>query len=263
MGTYEEWERIFEERSVANTTQALARFSEIAGSKTEVAAKTLKGDAKTAILDEAEHWDADLIVVGTHGYNALQRFWLGSVSRAIASHAKCSMQIARRREGRDAEKRMKILIAVDGSEFGDAAVDEIAGRPWPAGSEVHVISAVHTPFTPGPETWALPESYFSGLEKVERERAEAALSRAIDRLRQSNAAREIPLTLTNEVITGHAEEMIIETAKNLGSDLIVLGSHGYSGFERFLLGSVSQAVASHAPCSVEIVRKKSPGERKD
>jgi len=258
-GSYEEWERVFEERSEANTAEAMARFGEIAGSQTEVTAKTLKGDAKAAILDEAEHWGADLIIVGTHGYNALERFWLGSVSRAILSHAKCSVEIVRLREAQEASgKGIRILLAVDGSEFSDAAVEEVANRPWPRGSEVQVVSAVHLPFTPTPETWALPDSYYSNLEKTTREQSESATGRAIARLRESNAGREIPLTLTSATPIGHAEETIIETAKTWGADLVVLGSHGYRGFTRFLLGSVSQAVAAHAPCSVEIVRQQAP-----
>src|SRR5262245_51044912 len=63
-GSYEEWKRAFEERSGENTAQAMARFSEIAGGRTEAQAITLKGDPKIAILDEAEHWGADLIIVG-------------------------------------------------------------------------------------------------------------------------------------------------------------------------------------------------------
>ncbi|MGE0130620.1 MAG: universal stress protein [Blastocatellales bacterium] len=257
-GTYEEFERMFEERSMESATKAAARFGEIAGSKIDVITKTLKGDPKKAILDDAEHWGADLIVVGTHGYNALQRFWLGSVSRAVVSNAKCSVQVVRRREGQSVgEKGMRILIAVDGSAPSGAAVEEIASRPWSAGSEVRVISAVHLPFTPTPETWALPESYYSTVGKIAREQADLAVNSAITRLLESNTAREIPMTLSEEVIVGHAEEVIIEDAKKWGADLIAVGSHGYSGFERFLLGSVSQAVASHAPCSVEIVREKS------
>jgi nucleotide-binding universal stress UspA family protein len=254
--SYEEWERVFEERADANVAQAMARFGEIAGSQTEMIAKTLKGDAKAAILDEAEHWDADLIIIGTHGYNALERFWLGSVSRAVLSHAKCSVEIVRRREAGEASGNgMKILLAVDGSDFSDAAVEEVANRAWPRGSEVRVVSAIHLPFTPTPETWALPDSYYSNLEKTGRELAASATDHAITRLRESNAGREIPLTLTSETPIGRAEETIIETAKAWGADLVVLGSHGYRGFTRFLLGSVSHAVASHAPCSVEVVRK--------
>jgi len=255
-GEFKEWDRIVEERSVENTAQAMTRFGEIAAARTEMTAKTLIGDPKIAILDEAERWGADLIIVGTHGYNALERLWLGSVSRAVASHAKCSVQIARRRKAKGADgKAMRILLAVDGSEFGDAAVEEIANRPWAPRSEVHVISVIHLPFTPTPETQALPDSYYSQLERAERERAGSVVNRAIARLREGDAGRETPLTTTSEVVVGRPEETIIETAKKWGSDLIALGSHGYRGFTRFLLGSVSYAVASHAPCSVEIVRK--------
>ena len=158
---------------------------------------------------------------------------------------------------------MRILLAVDGSEFSDAAVEEIADRPWPPGSEVHVISVIHLPFTPTPETWALPQSHYSQLEKVGRELAGSAIDRAIARLRESDAARETPLIVTSEVTVGHPAEMIIEKSKLWGADLVALGSHGYRGFTRFLLGSVSHAVASRAPCSVEIVRKSMPYQVKE
>src|SRR5262245_8278048 len=58
-GSYEEWERVFEEQSMENAAKAAARFGEIASSKTDVITRTLKGDPKIAILDEAEHWSAD------------------------------------------------------------------------------------------------------------------------------------------------------------------------------------------------------------
>jgi nucleotide-binding universal stress UspA family protein len=258
--SYEEWERIFEERAVENTAQAMGRFEEIAGAQTETTAKTLKGDPKIAILDEADRWDADLVVVGTHGYNALDRLWLGSVSRAVASHAKCSVEVARRSKARGVDgKAMKILLAVDGSEFADAAVEEIANRPWPPGSEIHIVSVIRLPFTPSPETQSLPDSYYSQLERSERKRAGSAIDRAIARLRKGDAQGEPPLTLTSEVAVGHPAETIIETAKRRRADLVALGSHGHGGFKRFLLGSVSYAVASHAPCSVEIIRKPMQG----
>jgi len=254
-GSFKEWDSIFEERAIENITQALAKFGEIDGGRTETIAKTFKGDPKTAILDEAERWGADLIILGTHGYNALERLWLGSVSRAVASNSKCSVEIVRRRRVQDAnEQGLKILLAVDGSEWSDAAVEEIAGRPWPRGSRVNVISVVHLPFTPTPETWSLPESYYSQLEKAGREHAESAIDRAVSRIRESNSGREKHLTLITDIILGRAEEKIIETAKEWGADLVMLGSHGNRGIKRFLLGSVSQAVAYHAPCSVEIVR---------
>ena len=108
---------------------------------------------------------------------------------------------------------MKILLAVDGSEFSNATVEEVASRPWPRGSEVRVLSALHLQFTPTPEVWALPNSYYEQVEKKMREQGEAAVQQAASRLRDSNAERAgTPLTVTTEVIAGHAEEIIIEVA---------------------------------------------------
>lgn len=259
--SYEQLEKVIEERATDSITQAVSRFGEIAEAKIEVTTKMLTGDPKAALVDEAERWGADLLVVGTHGYNAFERFWLGSVSRTVLAHAKCSVQIVRKRKTQEAASGpMKILLAADGSECSNAAVEEIASRPWPRGTEVQVISVIHLPFAPTPEVWALPNSYYSQLEKSGSEQADVVINHAALRLRESNTGRETPLTLSSKAIVGHAEEIIIETAKAWGADLIVLGSHGYGGFQRLLLGSVSHAVASHAPCSVEVVRQVSEKE---
>jgi nucleotide-binding universal stress UspA family protein len=55
---------------------------------------------------------------------------------------------------------------------------------------------------------------------------------------------------------GDARSCIVDEAKEWGADLIVVGSHGYTGLKRLLLGSVAQSVVTHAPCSVEVVRGK-------
>src|SRR6266545_3730387 len=104
---------------------------------------------------------------------------------------------------------MKILLATDGSDCSKAAVNAVAERPWPEGSEVRIVSGKA-----------------SGLEII------------------------------TKIISGSAREVILDEAERWDADLIVLGSHGYNGWQRFLLGSVSHAVATHAHCSVEIVRQK-------
>ncbi len=249
---YGEWEKAIEDQAAANTARALTRLQEKGGAEISATTKTLRGEPKVAILEEAERWGADLLIVGTHGYNAFERFWLGSVSRAIASHAHCSVLIVRKPETSVGGSAFRILLAVDGSECGNLAVDEVANGSWPAGSEVCVLSAIHLPMSPTPETWALPDSYYAQVEKEGREHAQEVIENVVARLKASE--RDIPLTVSSKAVVGHAEETIISAAKEWKADLIVLGSHGYSGFKRFLLGSVSQAVASHAPCSVEIVR---------
>ena len=131
-GSYQSWERRLEDHCVENITRAMSRFAEVAGAQTEVTSRTLKGDPKAEILDYAEHWGADLIIFGTHGYKALERLWLGSVSRALILHAKCSVDVVRRRKAKDTDRgAFQVLLAVDGSLFSDKAVDEFADRPWP------------------------------------------------------------------------------------------------------------------------------------
>jgi nucleotide-binding universal stress UspA family protein len=65
------------------------------------------------------------------------------------------------------------------------------------------------------------------------------------------------LAIDKSVREGDPRHEIVDEAKRWPADLIVVGSHGYTGWKRWLLGSVAQSVVSHAPCSVEVVRKRS------
>ena len=146
---------------------------------------------------------------------------------------------------------MKILLAVDGSSCSDAAVDEIARRPWPAGSSVKVLTAFELPTPPTPEAWALPINYFQEMDIALRKQAEDIIDRALQKLK---ARVDKSISIDAVLLPGPPGTVILEEAESWGADLIVLGSHGYRAWERFLLGSVSQAVVSHAKCSVEVVR---------
>jgi nucleotide-binding universal stress UspA family protein len=145
---------------------------------------------------------------------------------------------------------MKILLAVDGSECSDDVVEEVAKRPWPADSAVRIISVAET--LP-PEVLSLTPPYREDVEKAARHQAQKIVERAKTRLRESDA-RFFPISST--VVVDSPKDAIVEEAERWGADLIVVGSHGYRGPERTLLGSVSQAVATHAKCSVEIARRR-------
>lgn len=153
---------------------------------------------------------------------------------------------------------MKILLATDGSEFGEEAVREVARRPWPAGSEVRVAYVVETTPQPAPEMWAGSYEDYSGeLNQWKRAQGRRALETA---MRILDAREDKALKVTAETLTGQPKRLIPEEAEGWGADLVVVGSHGYGFWDRLLLGSVSQAVASHAPCSVEIVRRRECSE---
>jgi nucleotide-binding universal stress UspA family protein len=148
---------------------------------------------------------------------------------------------------------MKILLATDGSDYSKAAVNSVAERMWPEGSEVKIVSATEIPNVPATEAWVLPDSYYTGLDGAAKAQAEAAVKAAAWRIK---AGKDPELGIITEVKNGHAKDVILDEAEKWGADLIVLGSHGYNGWQRFLLGSVSHAVATQAHCSVEIVRHK-------
>jgi nucleotide-binding universal stress UspA family protein len=146
---------------------------------------------------------------------------------------------------------MKILLAVDGSEYSYAAAQAVAERPWPAHSEVKVFTAIE-PFTPYmTEMWATSSDLWEELDKASKDQANKAIHGAIERL---NAAQDKTLKISTDIVEGNAQNAILDEAEKWGADLIMLGSHGYSGLRRLLLGSISQNIASHAHCSVEIVR---------
>jgi nucleotide-binding universal stress UspA family protein len=145
---------------------------------------------------------------------------------------------------------MKILLAIDGSSFSDAAVAEVAFRPWPPASEVKILSVAELPTLPVIEASVTSVGYLDEIEKRAKEQAQAVVNRAADKIRNSQGDS---LRITTEVLVGYPRSVITHEAEEWGADLIVVGSHGYRGLTRLWLGSVSQAVASHAKCSVEIV----------
>ena len=152
---------------------------------------------------------------------------------------------------------MRILVPVDGSPFSEAAVIEVGSRPWPAGSEVRIVSAFQVPLTPTPEVWALPDQYFETLERAAREQARGIVDTAEAKVR---SLLDKSVSVTGEILAGPPREAILDEADRWKADLIVMGSHGYGAWQRFLLGSVSQAVVSHAKCSVEVVHSR-PDEK--
>lgn len=144
---------------------------------------------------------------------------------------------------------MKVLLAVDGSPCSEAAIRSVAERPWPAGSEVEVVTVVHTsmPLIPDPTLTGVG-MYWSSLEE-DRQNAPTRVEAAQHRL-----ADALGTTVTGAVLEGDPSHAIVDEARRWHADLVVVGSHGHGVVKQVALGSVSQRVAAHAPCSVEIVR---------
>lgn len=145
---------------------------------------------------------------------------------------------------------MKILLATDGSAQSEAAIDMLKNFSFKSGDEMKIVSVVDMAVPMAIDIYGgyLPDT--TEMEKTAREHAEKVLSETCERL--EGICKN--LSVTSDVLFGSPESRIVETAEEWGSDLIVVGSHGYSRWERLLLGSVSQSVVHHAPCSVMVVR---------
>lgn len=225
----------------------------------QAATRVLEGRPRIAVAEYAKEWGADLVLIGSRGFSGLARFMLGSVAQAALRRSPCSVEIVRRpaRDSATASTAMKILIATDGSDCAAAAVRSVAERPWPVDSQMRVVSVIPLVIfageimSPAVAPAYPPPDIVKTIQKEARRQAEEAVARAHQILKDAR----IKAIETEFMPVGDAREVILEQAKDWGADLIVVGSRGYHGIDRFMLGSVSESVAMHARCSVEVIRE--------
>ncbi len=146
---------------------------------------------------------------------------------------------------------MKILLATDGTKYGESAVKMLQRLNLGEGDEVKIISVVDLAIPLAIDIYGgyLPDT--TELEKAARENAAKVVNETASALRTFFGEK---VAIAGDTLFGSPDSRIVETAEEMGADLIVLGSHGYKRWERLLLGSVSNSVVHHAPCSVMIVR---------
>jgi nucleotide-binding universal stress UspA family protein len=219
--------------------------------------KVVWGHPRHQLPDYAADWGADFILVGSHGHGAIGRLLLGSVAQGLLRKAHCSVEIVRTHPGAQppSSHPMKILLASDGSDYSLAAAKSVANRPWPEGSVLEVLSveelvAVESPVSAASPAAIYPASLLEELVTEARNRASAAVNSAREILKQS----KIDILQAVPIPIGDPRQIILDRAEAWPADLIVLGSHGRSGLDRILIGSVSETVAIHAHCSVEVIR---------
>jgi nucleotide-binding universal stress UspA family protein len=147
---------------------------------------------------------------------------------------------------------MKILFATDGAKQGDAAIEMLKNFRLGEGDHVKIISVIDMAVPMAVDIYGgyLPDT--TEFEKSARENAGKILESAAAAIQEYFS--EPPLNITTEVLFGSPESRIVEAADEFHPDLVVVGSHGYSTWERLLLGSVSDSVVHHVPCSVLVVR---------
>jgi nucleotide-binding universal stress UspA family protein len=147
---------------------------------------------------------------------------------------------------------MKIILATDGTKFSDAAIEMTKALNINAGDEIWIVSVMDMaiPFSVDVYAGYLPNA--NEIENAVKINAEKVLETTRKKIQDIFAGKEIQIK--TELLNGSPESRIVEKAEGIGADIIIVGSHGYNRWERLLLGSVSDSIVHHAPCSVLVVR---------
>jgi nucleotide-binding universal stress UspA family protein len=222
-------------------TEALARVRETVGRFTHRTVDTFvePGIDYAAIVQRAEAWHADLIILGSHGQSGLARA-VGHVAERVARYAHCDTLVARA-----GTKRGWVLAATDLSGGSLPAIAAGADEARRRGARLEVVHAVgflekqmgylFELATPG----VSPSAY--DVELPRRLLAEALARVSVD----------APATIVDRP----AASAIVQEAEALGAELIVVGTRGRTGLVRLMLGGVAERVLHAAHCSVRMTRR--------
>jgi Universal stress protein UspA and related nucleotide-binding proteins len=201
-----------------------------------VRSETPNGIAAWELIDKANEWKPDLVVVGSHGRSAVGRLLLGSVSKKIVTTSQHSVRIGRGAIDIDVTQPPKLVIGIDGSPEAERAVRAVGTRVWPYGTEVRIVSVDdHIP--------SVLRGYDAPLASQPMVQwAEHELSL-------------IGLKVSVNLTKGDPRRVLIEQARQWDADAIFVGGRRFStALQRFQLGSVATALVTKAHCSVEVVR---------
>ncbi|HEY0171692.1 MAG TPA: universal stress protein [Pyrinomonadaceae bacterium] len=214
----------------------------------------LEGSPSQELLRKAEEWGPDLLVVGSQGRSALGRFFLGSVSKSLATHARGPVRVGRRVAEKEDGEPVRLVVGVDGSNGARWAVFAVATRAWPAGTEVRLVVVDDgNTFTRRADARPRLEEMFTG--GGEDPPINAHLMAEGARVVLADAG----LNASVEVREGDPRRVLVDEARLWAADSIFVGSHGLGSLDGSAgLGGVASALVTDASCSVEVVRTGGP-----
>lgn len=216
----------------------------------EVVSEALNGAPAWELIDEAERWQADLIMVGSQNRSMLGKLFLGSVSKTVVNESKRSVRVARRIERKNPDAPPQIIIGIDGSDAAREAVIAVGRRVWPHASQVRLVTA-YEPASAAALAGVLPQAaaMIAGAKSEAAERQDEMMRWAVREL------QAVGLDASISIRRGDARRVLLREARDFKADSIFVGTRDFkNSLERFRLGSVSAGVLASAHCSVEVVR---------
>lgn len=219
------------------------------GIKAEAA--VVYGTTAEMILDFAQKQKVDLILMATHGLSGVTRWWLGSVAEKVVSASAIPIMLvqAKRLEKRDTSSKQsieRILVPLDGSELGQAALPYAEMLTLKTGASLHLLHVVSPP-------GAVEASLLTGPDWIKLiEVLQKACQEYLKEMARQLAQRGI--TATYEVVTGEPADKIVQYAEANKVSLIAMSTHGRTGLARWVMGSVADKVVHGASMPVWLVR---------
>jgi nucleotide-binding universal stress UspA family protein len=197
------------------------------------------------VLAYLEDEDIDLLVMGTHGRRGLSRALLGSVTEELVRQAPCPVFVVRSDEEVRSQQHAirRVLVPIDFSAASKGAIEHATEIAQTYGAEIHLLHVVEEVVYPS--TYGLGDAYFPTQNVI----------RKVEETLAGMAREEIGYEhVTVSTVVGYAPLSIIDFVQNNEIDLVVIATHGRSGFDRMLLGSVAERVIRRAPVPVLVVK---------
>lgn len=210
---------------------------------TSIETVLVHGRVADTISQQAKQRKADLLVLGSRGLSDAESYLMGSISRKVSALAPCPVLVVKR----PLTALSQVLFAADASKYSQGAAGFLCKRFLPESAHVTVLSIVEPAIT------ELAVKYLSKdqLEQISAPKRQAA-DQLVDTLRDRFLCEGY--AVTTHVQIDHVTDSILQQATSNNVDLLVAGSRGLTGSERFRLGSVSETLLKYAPCSVLVVR---------
>jgi nucleotide-binding universal stress UspA family protein len=214
-------------------------------------------DARQGLLVAADECRADLLVIGARGVGPLKQPEVGSIARHVVHQATIPVLVVRG-AALAATKPIHVLLASDGTAISQHASDVLRHFSWPPGTTGRTITVLEsTPEGKIPQ-WLVEQLTDEqlaalGMGHFARDVEEEARIRQ-DAARWHGILPGIFHGRDPVIMAGHASDQILKAIDAHGIDLVVVGARRQGAIRRLLLGSTSEQVLTHAPCSVLIVR---------
>lgn len=197
-----------------------------------------------SILAYAEDEEMDLIVMGTHGRRGVRRMLLGSVTEEVVRKAPCPVFTVRSEADSTPQRRVRrVLVPVDFSEGSEVAIMHAKEIAQTYGAEIDLLHVIEE--TVYPSAYGIEPTYFPSQDVLDR----------VEKRLGAIAREEIGYEhVTVSATVGYAPTMILDYVEERDVDLVVIATHGRTGLDRMLMGSVAERVIRQAPTPVFVVK---------